>query len=62
MINKIMETFTKMLSNVETELPVDEEQISDCCSALFTHPGWPDSDLCSECFEHADIWEEDEDG
>ena len=36
--NKIMETFTKMLSNVEDELPVDEERISDCCSALFTHP------------------------
>ena len=57
--NKIMETFTKMLSNVEDELPVDEERISDCCSALFTHPGWPDSDTCSKCFEHAGV---DEDG
>tara|TARA_Y100000310_G_scaffold343430_1_gene451006 strand:+ start:1804 stop:1950 length:147 start_codon:yes stop_codon:yes gene_type:complete len=34
------------------------ELVSNCCTALFTHPGWPDSDVCSNCYEHADIGEE----
>jgi len=41
-------------------IPVDEEPISDCCTAPFTYPGFPDSDLCSKCFEHADILEEED--
>ena len=70
MKNKIMEAFTKMLSNVieenpfpessEAERPVDEEPMSNCCDVSFTYPGWPDSDICSECLEHADIWEEED--
>ena len=39
----------------------DEEPLSNCCSAPFTYPGWPDSDFCSECHEHADIDDEDDD-
>ena len=35
--------------------PVDEEPMTNCCNAHFTYPGFPDSDLCSKCFEHADI-------
>ena len=27
---------------------------SKCCGAPFTFPGWPDSDMCSQCKEHAD--------
>ena len=38
----------------------EEELVSNCCSALFTHPGWPDSDICSDCKEHADIGVDDE--
>ena len=38
----------------------EEESISNCCTASFTYPGWPDSDICSKCKEHADIWEEDD--
>ena len=38
----------------------DNEPMSNCCTAPFTFPGWPDSDLCSECKEHADIWEEED--
>jgi|TARA_R100000789_G_C2887205_1_gene116336 hypothetical protein len=39
----------------------EEDPLSNCCSAPFTYPGWPDSDLCSECYEHANTWgEEDE--
>ena len=41
----------------ESERPVDEEPMSNCCDVPFTYPGWPDSDICSECFEHADISE-----
>ena len=37
----------------------DEDVMSNCCSAPFTYPGWPDSDMCSKCYEHADIWEEE---
>ena len=35
----------------------DEEPLTDCCGASFTHP---DSDLCSVCYEHADVFEDDE--
>ena len=38
----------------------DEEQLSNCCTAPFNPPGWPDSDFCSSCGEHADIIEGDE--
>ena len=40
--------------------PADEEPMSNCCSAPFTYPGFPDSDVCSKCKEHADIWEEED--
>ena len=35
-----------------------DEEVSNCCTAPFTYPGWPDSDVCSKCKEHADIWKE----
>ena len=39
----------------------DEDPMSNCCNAHFTYPGWPDSDLCSKCYEHAGTWKaEDE--
>ena len=60
MKNKVMETFAKMLFQfTEPEVTEDEEPLSNCCTAPFTEPGWPDSDFCSECHEHAGI---DEDG
>ena len=43
------------------EKPVDEEPMSNCCDVSFTYPGWPDSDICSQCFEHAGISEDDDD-
>ena len=45
----------KFKESSEAERPVDEEPMSNCCNAHFTYPGWPDSDLCSKCFEHADL-------
>ena len=38
----------------------NEDPLTNCCSASFTYPGWPDSDLCSECYEHADTWEDED--
>ena len=40
--------------NSEAERPVDEELVSNCCTAPFGYPGWPDNDICSKCGEHAD--------
>ena len=68
MSNKIMETFAKMLFQItneepespEAQKPVDEDLVSNCCGAQFTYPGWPDSDFCSECHEHAGIDEDDD--
>ena len=40
----------------------DEDPLSVCCSAPFTYPGWPDSDFCSECHEHASTWEDEDEG
>ena len=37
-----------------------DEEVSNCCMAPFTYPGWPDSDVCSKCKEHADIWKEED--
>ena len=38
----------------------EEDPMSNCCTAPFTYPGWPDSDMCSKCKEHADIWEKED--
>ena len=46
----------------EAQRPVDEDPMSVCCSAPFTYPGWPDSDFCSECHEHASTWEDEDEG
>jgi len=38
----------------------EDEPVSSCCGANFGFPGWPDSDLCSACGEHADPEPEEE--
>ena len=38
----------------------DDDLVSNCCGAQFTYPGWPDSDMCSKCYEHADTAISDE--
>ena len=37
----------------------EDGPVSNCCTASFTYPGWPDSDICNKCGEHADIGEDD---
>ena len=37
-----------------------DEEVSNCCMTFFTYPGWPDSDVCSKCKEHADVWKEED--
>ena len=69
MNDKVMKVFSKMLSDIIEEEPKDsmkerpldatEDLVSNCCTAPFGYPGWPDNDICSKCFEHAGI---DEDG
>ena len=39
----------------------EEEELSNCCTAPFGYPGYPDNDICSACGEHADVGEENED-
>ena len=36
-------------------------KVSDCCGANFYEPGYPDSDICTDCGEHAGPMEEEED-
>ena len=38
----------------------DEEPLSNCCTAPFGYPGWPDNDICSACGEHADASDEED--
>ena len=37
-------------------------EYSNCCTAPFGYPGWPDSDICSACGEHAEPSEEEDNG
>ena len=32
-------------------------KVTNCCGALFLEPGYPDSDICCSCKEHADAIE-----
>ena len=44
----------------DREIVSGDELVSNCCTALFTYPGWPDSDICSECHEHAGVDDEED--
>ena len=59
--NKFLFHFLDNNDNIMEEFIMkDEDIMSNCCSAPFTYPGWPDSDMCSKCYEHADTWEEED--
>ena len=45
---------SECMAKEDEELKDDDDLVSNCCTAPFTYPGWPDSDICSECHEHAD--------
>ena len=32
--------------------------LSECCGAPFPEPGYPDTDLCGQCYEHTGAYEE----
>jgi len=34
-------------------------KVTNCCGALFLELGYPDSDICCSCKEHADAIEEE---
>ena len=42
----------------DESLGLEDDPISNCCGAQFSYPGWPDSDTCTECGEHADASDE----
>ena len=44
--------------NPPESMQPEPDAVSNCCTAPFTYPGWPDSDMCSKCYEHADVGEE----
>jgi len=52
------EEMYKVIAFALKDMLGDEEQLSNCCTAPFNPPGWPDSDFCSSCGEHADIIKE----
>ena len=55
-----LEIAHKVIAHSLKDMLSEEDPLSNCCSAPFTYPGFPDSDICSECKEHADIWEEED--
>jgi hypothetical protein len=45
--------------NDDCECKDEWENVSACCEAQFSDPGYPDNDICSSCLEHAtSSWEE----
>ena len=55
-----LEIAHKVIAHSLTDMLGEEDPLSNCCAASFTYPGWPDSDFCSECHEHASIDEDDD--
>ena len=55
LIDKIHEIDNK-LNLLYKSLGMKEEEtktyFSECCGAPFSEPGYPDTDLCSQCHEH----------
>ena len=39
----------------KTAYCLNQQKLSNCCQAGFEYPGWPDSDVCSQCKEHAGV-------
>ena len=38
----------------------NHDPVTNCCGAPFWYPGYPDSDICSRCLEHAGVEEEED--
>ena len=57
---KQLEIAHKVIAHSLKDMLGEEDPLSNCCAASFTYPGWPDSDFCSECHEHAGIDEDDD--
>ena len=58
-INNIMGEYIMKITYHKRYLPVDDDFLTNCCTSSFSYPGWPDSDICNKCGEHADISEEE---
>ena len=58
-----MEIYTvarNVLQLVEMTMMNDHDPVTNCCGAPFWYPGYPDSDICSRCLEHAGVEEEED--
>ena len=55
-----MDKHYKVIAEYLKDMLDDEDPRTNCCSAPFTYPGYPDSDFCSQCHEHADVEEEED--
>ena len=34
--------------------------LSECCGVPFPEPGYPDTDLCGKCYEHTDVYDDED--
>ena len=63
-MSKVYEHYKDQLENNGPEHPSEmqpeDDPVTNCCSAPFTYPGYPDSDFCSQCHEHAGVEEEED--
>ena len=61
-MSKVYEHYKDQLENNGPEHPSEmepeEPPMSNCCDYPFTYPGYPDSDICSKCGEHAGVGDE----
>lgn len=48
------DTLRQIQENTKKSRMTANEPITSCCGAPFIEPGWPDSDFCSDCKEHAE--------
>ena len=52
-LKKRYKTVEEAVEDLNSELNKQKRWISNCCSAPATEPGYPDSDVCDKCKEHA---------
>ena len=56
-MSKVFEHFKDQLEDNgpqhPSEMEPEDPPTSNCCDYPFTYPGYPESDICSKCGEHA---------
>jgi len=39
---------------------MNNDYLTDCCDVEFIEPNYPDTDICSSCYEHSGLSEDKE--